>query len=177
VRGRQGANEAAQPSGRASQPTDDSHDEPAAWMLRLPTGALPGFAVAAAAAAAHLNRQLLGMDSWVVTCVEQDRQLVIARAGAWAELGPAGAAFSWQASFCVRMVSGQSPAVAPGTGVGIAVGGSGICAHRRVVSRCHRGAAGQSKTCLHRHARGGQLTQRVFNIGLLHRLDGYVWPD
>ena len=72
-------------------------------------GPFEGFAAAAAAAVAHLNRQLPGMDLWLVTCVEQDRQLVIAPAGAWAELAPAGAAFSWQASFCVRMVSGQGP--------------------------------------------------------------------
>jgi diguanylate cyclase len=88
---------------------------PSAW-LDAPApdrGPFEGFAAAAAAAVAHLNRQQPGMDLWLVTCVEQDRQLVIAPAGAWAALAPVGATFSWQASFCVRMVSGQGPAVAP----------------------------------------------------------------
>jgi hypothetical protein len=65
-----------------------------------------GFAAAAGAAVTELDRQVPGWDLWLVTCVSQDRQLVIASAGAWADRAPRGAEFSWQASFCVRMTSG-----------------------------------------------------------------------
>jgi diguanylate cyclase len=71
-----------------------------------------GFAAAAGAAVTELNRQVPGWDLWLVTCVSQDRQLVIASAGEWAVRAPRGAEFSWQASFCVRMTSGQGPAIA-----------------------------------------------------------------
>lgn len=74
-------------------------------------GPFGGFAPAAAAAVNQLDRQLSGMDLWLVTCVAQDRQLVIARAGGWADLAPAGTEFSWQASFCIRMLAG-APQVA-----------------------------------------------------------------
>jgi len=113
-----GAETGGGPGGRRQQPAalaDAGRAVPSAW-LDAPVadlGPFEGFAAAAAAAVAYLNRQLPGMDLWLVTCVEQDRQLVIAPAGPWAELAPVGAAFSWQASFCVRMVSGQGPAVAP----------------------------------------------------------------
>ena len=71
-----------------------------------------GFAAAAQAAVTQLNRQLPGMSLWLVTCVREDRQIVVASAGEWAERAPAGRDFSWQASLCVRMVSGAPP-VAP----------------------------------------------------------------
>lgn len=76
-------------------------------------GPLVGFASAAAATTAELARLVPGMDLWLVTHVVQDRQVVIARAGRWADLAPPGVQFAWQASLCVRMVSGQAPAVAP----------------------------------------------------------------
>ncbi|HEV7207720.1 MAG TPA: diguanylate cyclase [Mycobacteriales bacterium] len=72
-----------------------------------------GFGPAATAAVSYLNQKVPGMDLWLVTCVQEDRQLVIARAGAWADLAPPGAAFSWQASFCVQMASGAAPSLAP----------------------------------------------------------------
>lgn len=68
-----------------------------------------GFAAAAQAAVTQLNRQLPGMSLWLVTCVKEDRQLVVASAGEWAERAPVGRDFSWQASLCVRMVSGAPP--------------------------------------------------------------------
>jgi GGDEF domain-containing protein len=52
------------------------------------------------------------MSLWLVTCVIDDRQLVMASAGEWAERAPAGREFSWQASLCVRMIGGAPP-VAP----------------------------------------------------------------
>ena len=78
----------------------------------LEPGPFVGFAAAAGAASTELNRQVPGWDLWLVTCVSQDRQLVIASAGEWAEQAPRGAQFSWQTSFCVRMTSGQGPAIA-----------------------------------------------------------------
>jgi GGDEF domain-containing protein len=65
-----------------------------------------GFAHAADAAVRELNRQLPGIGLWLVTCVVEDRQLVVASAGDWAERAPAGTEFSWQASLCLRMVNG-----------------------------------------------------------------------
>jgi diguanylate cyclase len=70
-----------------------------------------GFAAAAQAVVTHLNRQLPGMCLWLVTSVTEDRQVVVASAGEWAERAPAGTEFSWQASFCLRMVNG-APALA-----------------------------------------------------------------
>jgi diguanylate cyclase (GGDEF)-like protein len=75
-------------------------------------GPFVGFAAAAHAAVTQLNRQLPGMSLWLVTCVIENRQLVVASAGEWAERAPAGTEFSWQASLCLRMVNG-APAVAP----------------------------------------------------------------
>jgi GGDEF domain-containing protein len=86
--------------------------EPARLWQGVEPGPVVGFAAAAGAAITELNRQVPGWDLWLVTCVSQDRQLVIASAGAWAEQAPRGAQFSWQASFCVRMTSGQGPAIA-----------------------------------------------------------------
>lgn len=78
----------------------------------LPSAPFGGFPAAAKAAVTHLNRQLPGMSLWLVTCVTEDRQLVVASAGEWAERARAGSEFSWQASLCVRMVGGAPP-VAP----------------------------------------------------------------
>lgn len=68
-----------------------------------------GFAAAAQAAVTQLNRHLPGMGLWLVTRVTEDRQVVVASAGEWAERAPAGKEFSWQASLCLRMVSGAPP--------------------------------------------------------------------
>ena len=76
-------------------------------------GPLVGFAVAADAAVAELSRLVPGMDLWLVTRLVGDRQTVVARAGRWADIAPPGAGFAWQASFCVQMVTGQAPPLAP----------------------------------------------------------------
>lgn len=86
---------------------------PAGLPAGGPVGPLVGFASAAAAATAELARLVPSMDLWLVTHVVQDRQVVVARAGRWADLAPPGVQFAWQASFCVRMVTGQAPSVAP----------------------------------------------------------------
>jgi hypothetical protein len=52
------------------------------------------------------------MSLWLVTRVTEDQQLVVASAGEWAERAAAGTEYSWQASLCLRMVSGAPP-VAP----------------------------------------------------------------
>ncbi len=57
----------------------------------------PSFEVAAAAAVQQLHRQC-GLDLWLVTRVEGDRQVVIASTGASAERVPAGTELSWPAS-------------------------------------------------------------------------------
>lgn len=74
----------------------------------------PGFCRAAAAAVQHLNDRL-GLDLWLVTHVDQDRQIVIAGAGDWADLATPGAALCWEESLCQRMVDQRGPAVAPDT--------------------------------------------------------------
>ena len=76
-------------------------------------GPLVGFAVAADAAVAELSRLVPRMDLWLVTRVVRDRQVVVARAGRWADIAPPGAQFAWQATFCVHMVTGQGPPLAP----------------------------------------------------------------
>jgi diguanylate cyclase (GGDEF)-like protein len=82
---------------------------PAALLPSAELAPFVGFAAAADAAVSELSRQVPGWDLWLVTCVSQDRQLVIATAGAWAEQARPGAEFSWQASFCVRMTTGAAP--------------------------------------------------------------------
>jgi diguanylate cyclase len=72
----------------------------------------PGFSLAAQAAVQHLNDRL-GLDLWMVTHVEEDRQVVVASAGHWAELAMPGHAFSWAESFCLPMVEQRGPTVAP----------------------------------------------------------------
>ena len=74
-----------------------------------------GFALAADAAVQHLA-ELVGLDLWLVTAVEQDLQTVVASAGPWAEFAPPGLTFSWQQSFCLRMLERQGPTVAPDIG-------------------------------------------------------------
>ncbi len=70
-----------------------------------------GFASAAEAAVRQLNRSVPGMDLWLATHVVEDRQIVVASAGAWAQLATKGTAFAWQASFCAQMVR-RGPSVA-----------------------------------------------------------------
>jgi GGDEF domain-containing protein len=72
----------------------------------------PGFALAAAAAVEHLQ-ELVALDLWLVTAVRGDSQTVVAATGAWAALAPPGATYSWQDSFCRRMVERRGPVVAP----------------------------------------------------------------
>lgn len=85
----------------------------AAWSPVAARGPFLGFADAAGSAVRQLNRQVPGMDLWLVTCVIDDRQLVVASAGRWVDLAPTGREFLWRASFCIRMVTGQAPPVAP----------------------------------------------------------------
>jgi GGDEF domain-containing protein len=76
-------------------------------------GPFIGFSAAADGAVRQLSRQLPGMDLWLLTSVVGDGQHVVARSGRWADRAPVGAKFPWQASFCVRMISGQGSPVAP----------------------------------------------------------------
>jgi diguanylate cyclase (GGDEF)-like protein len=71
----------------------------------------PAFAVAAEAAVEHLS-QTLGLDLWLVTHVDQDRQVIVAASGHWAELAAPGTHFSWQESFCLPMTDQRGPTVA-----------------------------------------------------------------
>lgn len=70
-----------------------------------------GFSPAAEAAVRQLNRSVPGMDLWLATHVVDDRQIVVASAGAWAQTAVKGSSFSWQASFCALMVQ-RGPTVA-----------------------------------------------------------------
>lgn len=70
------------------------------------------FAMAAVAAVQLLNTRL-GLDLWMVTEVDGDRQTVVAAAGDWVGLAAPGTAFSWQDSFCLRMLDQRGPTVAP----------------------------------------------------------------
>ena len=75
-------------------------------------GPWEGFVLAADAAVADLSARF-GLDLWMVTHVNQDRQLVVASSGSWTALAPPGAVFSWTASFCLQMVSALGPVVEP----------------------------------------------------------------
>lgn len=75
-------------------------------------GPWPGFALAADAAVSDLHRRF-GLDLWMVTHVEGDRQVVVASAGPWDRLASPGVAFSWAQSFCLRMVTGDGPVAEP----------------------------------------------------------------
>jgi diguanylate cyclase len=72
----------------------------------------PGFALAAAAAVEQLD-ELVDLDLWLVTAVQEDSQSVIASAGTWAGVAVPGTTFRWQDSFCIRMVERKGPTVAP----------------------------------------------------------------
>lgn len=72
----------------------------------------PGFALAATAAVEHLE-QLLALDLWLVTAVQDGTQTVVASAGAWSPLAAPGATYPWQDSLCQRMVERRGPVVAP----------------------------------------------------------------
>lgn len=67
-----------------------------------------GFALAADAAVQDLHRRL-GLDLWMVTHVEGERQVVVASAGPWDGLASPGVAFPWAQSFCLRMVTQGAP--------------------------------------------------------------------
>lgn len=99
------------------------------------------FTVAAGLTVRHLHA-LLGLDLWMVTCLDtasrpprlrallqetglvppgqgdgdapsSDRQVVVASAGSLAELVGVGVDLDWATSFCSRMVANQGPAMAP----------------------------------------------------------------
>lgn len=100
-----------------------------------------GFTVAAGLTVRHLHA-LLGLDLWMVTCLDtasrsprlsallqeaglvppgqgdgeppsSDRQVVVASAGNLAEVVGVGVDLDWATSFCSRMVANEGPAVAP----------------------------------------------------------------
>lgn len=72
----------------------------------------PGFALAAQAAVEQLHAAV-GLDLWLVTHVSGDEQTIVAAAGPWADLVPPGTVVGWQQSFCLPMVLGRAPMVAP----------------------------------------------------------------
>lgn len=90
---------------RRASPPGGSHPDPrlAPW---------PGFTLAAQAAVRHLV-ELVGLDLWLVTAVDGDRQTVVASAGAWESITPVGTEFSWTESFCLQMLQRKGPTVAP----------------------------------------------------------------
>ncbi len=75
-------------------------------------GPWPGFAVAADAVVSDLHRRF-GLGLWMVTHVDDDRQVVVASAGPWGGLASPGVAFSWAQSFCLRMVTHDGPVAEP----------------------------------------------------------------
>ena len=70
-----------------------------------------GFALAAQAAVQHLVDQV-GLDLWMVTRVEGERQVVVAAAGSWRTEAAPGTVLPWSQSYCLRMVQGEGPQVA-----------------------------------------------------------------
>ncbi len=72
----------------------------------------PSFALAAQAAVQHLDTRF-GLDLWLVTHVQEDRQTVVAAAGNWAALATPGTDFSWRESFCMAMREQRGPTWAP----------------------------------------------------------------
>jgi len=75
-------------------------------------GPWPGFAVAAQAAVHELHDRF-GLDLWMATHVEDGAQVVVASAGPWSAAAPSGTAFSWEQSFCLRMVAAEGPVAVP----------------------------------------------------------------
>ena len=71
-----------------------------------------GFAAVAATVVRDLQ-QREGLELWMVTHVDGDRQMVVASAGPWASEVPAGTALAWPSSFCAHMVSRTGPVVEP----------------------------------------------------------------
>lgn len=70
------------------------------------------FVLAAEASVAQLQRQA-PLDLWLVTFVQGADQVIVAAAGPWAREAPPGLVVPWAQSFCINMVSGRGPAVAP----------------------------------------------------------------
>lgn len=60
--------------------------------------------------------QRFGLDLWMVTHVDDERQVVVASTGPWHELAPPGGAFSWAGSFCIRMVQAGAAVAEPDVG-------------------------------------------------------------
>ena len=73
-------------------------------VLTAPVGPWPGFALAGEAAVRDLHARF-GLDLWMVSHVDGDRQVVVASTGPWAAAAGPGADFCWSTSFCARMVS------------------------------------------------------------------------
>lgn len=76
------------------------------------SGPWAGFAVAADAAVRDLHARY-GLDLWMATHVDGERQVVVAAAGPWREHAPPGSSLSWADSFCWRMLALGGPGVAP----------------------------------------------------------------
>ena len=72
-------------------------------VLTAPVGPWPGFAMAGEAAVRDLHARF-GLDLWLVSHVDGDRQVVVASTGAWSASARPGQAFCWSTSLCVRMV-------------------------------------------------------------------------
>ena len=75
-------------------------------------GPWPGLAGAAQAVVADLHRRY-GLDLWMVTSADDDRQVCVASAGPWRELAPPGSVWSWTGSFCVRTVGAGGAVAVP----------------------------------------------------------------
>ena len=87
----------------ASATIEEHHLAAAPW---------PMFVMAAEASVGQLQQQA-ALDLWLVTFVQGPDQLIVAAAGPWAQEAAAGTVIPWAESFCVQMVSGRGPAVAP----------------------------------------------------------------
>lgn len=73
-------------------------------------GPWSGFAPAAAAAVRDLHGRF-GLDLWMVTHVDGERQVVVASAGGWSTVARPGAQFTWASSFC-EQVARRGPVAA-----------------------------------------------------------------
>ena len=83
--------------------------QPAASLV-ADVGPWSGFALAADAVVGDLHSRF-GFDLWLVTHVDQDRQVVVASAGPWAGMISPAVVLPWAKSFCVRMVEHDGPVV------------------------------------------------------------------
>src|SRR5688500_17626114 len=98
---------ATEPSG-----TTGTSGATAEQELHLAAAPWPLFVMAAETSVVQLHRQA-ALDLWLVTFVEGPDQLIVAASGPWAQEAPPGTVVPWAQSFCIQMVSGRGPAVAP----------------------------------------------------------------